>query len=183
VLRSVGSSTAIHCQERFVMSGSYRAQDAGPAVILVVACPAPNGCLTVVYRALWPNFATKYPLRCLRHRSHCGEPPCVRYLTIRLRPLVALKVLRCPCEQVSRPAHVSEQMSQIPALRIAAPIYRACRLARDTAERVRRNRYGCDGASTVGLDNSQLALAVFCSRCCATKSLTRRRTGRLEPSL
>jgi hypothetical protein len=30
--------------EPFVMSGSCRAQDAGPAVILAVACPAPTGC-------------------------------------------------------------------------------------------------------------------------------------------
>src|SRR5262249_24760654 len=47
------------CQEPFVMSGSRRARDAGSAVMLAVACPAPTGCLS----SPWPSFATKYPLQ------------------------------------------------------------------------------------------------------------------------
>jgi hypothetical protein len=48
----------------------------------------------------------------------------------------------------------------------------------------REIRHGCTVRQrSVGLDRSQSALVVFCSRCFATKSLTRRRMRRVEPSL
>ena len=77
------------------MSGSCRARDAGPAVILAVACPAPTGCLPSLLAAC----ATKYPLRCLRHSRICGRNPCVTYVTLKVGHIVAsprLAVDLCP---------------------------------------------------------------------------------------
>jgi len=53
----------------------------------------------VVYQALWPGFATKCPLRCLRHSRICGRNPCVTYVTLKVGHIVALPRLAvdlCP---------------------------------------------------------------------------------------
>src|SRR5262245_42609767 len=85
VQRGVGPEHRSVCQELFVMSGSCRARDAGPAVILVMACPAPTGCPSSPLAEL----RNQVPTSVSSPRIKPWRNPCVKYFTLSLRRVAA----------------------------------------------------------------------------------------------